>query len=858
MKTLILVLICVGYLYPQAGNTIPRKVDSLFTKTSHILNIKEFGAVGDGVADDTDALQDAFDYCENNPGTVIKFNPGDIHKITRTLFYQGNTGSNFVWQCESEKPRGSNSNTILTWYGNPMGTMMVLLAPNETVIDGFTIGASVYGDSTADGSLKTGIHLLATNYDTTNVVNITSFTLTNNVATIVCDAPHKFRDSVGIYAMTVKGVAELSGLSDPQYDGKYIVKSIVDENTFTIDWYGADDTATGGTCTKIKSSGSSHPIIRNTTISWCYGYRSSGIEIGRTYPLTEQPSEVELYNVTTYGAADDDGVYLTWAGVLVSQSGNTKNFNFQKMSGAYLDYGFYLLSNASVYMSDLNYNTVYTAVIHTADAILEIHNARVENAENGMFLTGSTLNGITMIQGSNINIGREDGAMIYYNGSLVLIGNEFYNNYVFDSSWVKIITGSPLSTSGNTPSQIISIGNNYKNADGFIPIYNGTPETPNRIINDGNDYLGNQGLSIFSFGDFAYQYWHGAPNVYPLRPFSSFGQIRSFADSVATYGFLRLGILDTIGWRNYAGNGNLYLHPDTTDKIVIGGEDGISVSKIDITNLPTDTTGLTGGSIYGESPEGYLRFAIPKNLVSNGDFSSWGNYGTFDFPSDWQSAPDTAHAYFENINNALQIVNDGAVSFTGETNSDTAIVGEVYGYSFDIVSGSGDSTSLQICGQGSYAGWDTPPAGHYSGEVTATYRELFSFQNYGVSDLVIDNIRVWKKYGSLQEPPTYSKNEFHPILNPAIDDTMDFNFYDDSTTVDSIHYKVDDSLCVNWTFGANGYETTMITTPDTLTGEGTITVLNNAGISARNELQMYFIYVGDSATNAWFKIYRRE
>lgn len=48
-KIILLILIFVGYLYPQAGNTIPRRVDtletdvdSLYTKTSHIVKIEEY------------------------------------------------------------------------------------------------------------------------------------------------------------------------------------------------------------------------------------------------------------------------------------------------------------------------------------------------------------------------------------------------------------------------------------------------------------------------------------------------------------------------------------------------------------------------------------------------------------------------------------------------------------------------------------------------------------------------------------------------------------------------------------------------------------------------------------------------
>lgn len=96
MKSLILILICVGYLHPQ-GNTIPRRVDtletkvdslytlsdSLLTKTSHIVNVKEFGAVGDGVTDDTEAIQAAIDYVESLGGGTVIIPEGSIFKITQ-------------------------------------------------------------------------------------------------------------------------------------------------------------------------------------------------------------------------------------------------------------------------------------------------------------------------------------------------------------------------------------------------------------------------------------------------------------------------------------------------------------------------------------------------------------------------------------------------------------------------------------------------------------------------------------------------------------------------------------------------------------------------------------------------------
>src|SRR3990170_3141800 len=45
---------------------------------------QEFGAVGDGVADDTDAIQQAIDAQQNRANKIVYFPPG-TYRITRTL-----------------------------------------------------------------------------------------------------------------------------------------------------------------------------------------------------------------------------------------------------------------------------------------------------------------------------------------------------------------------------------------------------------------------------------------------------------------------------------------------------------------------------------------------------------------------------------------------------------------------------------------------------------------------------------------------------------------------------------------------------------------------------------------------------
>jgi hypothetical protein len=98
--------------------------------------------------------------------------------------------------------------------------------------------------------------------------------------------------------------------------------------------------------------------------------------------------------------------------------------------------------------------------------------------------------------------------------------------------------------------------------------------------------------------------------------------------------------------------------------------------------------------------------------------------------------------------------------------------------------------------------------------------------------------------------------EFHPMIYVTIDDTIPINFYNSATTWDSIKYKVDDSVRVQFTFGTNGTGTNILSITDTLTGTGTITTFNDATIPANSEVQMYFVFLGDAANKLWFDIYK--
>lgn len=838
--------------------------DSLYTKTSHIVNVKEFGAVGDGVTDDTDALQDMLDYCELNSGTVIHSDPDDNYKITRTLFYEGGNGSNFTWLSDAGRPRADDK-AVIKWYGHPQGTAIVLLGANESVMDGINFTATNYTDTTAIGSLNTAIHLLATNADTTNTVNVVSLTLTSNVATIVCDAPHKFRDSVGTYEMTVKGVAELSGLSDSQYDGKYLVKSIIDANTFTINYVGADDAATGGTCTKVKSVGSSHVRIKNSIINWLTGYKSAGIKFGRAYPSSEQVSEVELHNILVQGAADSPTlIYRTFAAVVQENGGNTKNFRFTTVVGSYLEYLFYMpvQSGRSVF-DDCGGGTVSEVFYRIADGENIILNTGIENADSASLIYATmgvaNLASLTMMNTSFVGYLRS-GVGITYPGKMTLINNAFSNSNA-DSGTFKIIL-YPLRSDENNTRNIVSMNNTYVGDTlDYLPLY----------FNDSLytfDYLSNAGINVVSINDLGTSGYPGFIK-YRLKNLYSIDELRSNAVNPSSEGVLRLGKDDDIMWRNDANTDNVGITKDTTDKFFIGDLNGIQVGKVTATALPADTSGLTPQDWYYDLNTGQIYTGLPLNLVTGGEFSDWDGVGKNANPVGWSrtglSTLDTLDSYVEQspigqLHYVYTASEDSALHIYDDAEGDSGVT---YGYSFEVKSVTGLAT-VRAAGEAVNDG-GVLSVGFYSGEVTPSnstnneFAGISTFSDTSTCDLTIDNFRVWQKIGGLKQPPIFSYQSPINLLNPTTSDTVGTGRFETLGYVDSIFiYDILDSVAIQLFYRVDGdADYNLITIPDTLTTTTTI-VFDVTDIPVNARVYMYPIFIGDSEAYIRSELYWRK
>src|SRR5580698_3758951 len=99
------------------SGSIPKNGDEFVGPFKSWLNVKTgFGAKGDGVTDDTNALQTAFDAAAKGAGNSTLYLPAGTYLITRTLTMDYHINVSIIGAGPSE--------TIIKWSGAPGGTMM--------------------------------------------------------------------------------------------------------------------------------------------------------------------------------------------------------------------------------------------------------------------------------------------------------------------------------------------------------------------------------------------------------------------------------------------------------------------------------------------------------------------------------------------------------------------------------------------------------------------------------------------------------------------------------------------------------------------------------------------------------------
>lgn len=60
---------------------------SVWTSRYGVVNVKDFGAIGDGVHDDTTEIQAALNAIANGPSGAVLYLPAGVYRITSPLTY---------------------------------------------------------------------------------------------------------------------------------------------------------------------------------------------------------------------------------------------------------------------------------------------------------------------------------------------------------------------------------------------------------------------------------------------------------------------------------------------------------------------------------------------------------------------------------------------------------------------------------------------------------------------------------------------------------------------------------------------------------------------------------------------------
>ncbi len=397
-------------IYQHGGpGTIKRSVADKLAET---LSVRDFGAKGDGVTDDTAAIQAGLNYFgapNNRSGKILV--PQGTYRITAPLFYQGNPGTGLTLECEEGGTRGP-SGTKFAWHGPADAPVVWLLGANEALIDGCEIEGV--------NPMLTGIWIDATNTSPPGSVAVAGVTRSDNTVTVQTQSPHPF---------VAGSTLSLSGVSDNSFNVAVArVLAVTSSTSFTFSQIGSAASSFGGTAKQIVSAGSSGVTLQRITVSGPAGTSSAAIRISHLLPTdrgTNQVSEIYIKKSVLVG---NYAARTSTYGVSVDNAGNTKNIFVEDTALTGFDYGVNTTASGSFTMTNCNFHN-FVADIKTGPGVTTLFGGESESVAK--FVTGTTGSnpGTVAVFGFSWEGKAPDTSDVIadFAGNYVFVGSRFFN-----------------------------------------------------------------------------------------------------------------------------------------------------------------------------------------------------------------------------------------------------------------------------------------------------------------------------------------------------------------------------------------------------------------------------------------------
>jgi len=545
----VLVLICPPPLFAQVGPKIP--LDAF-------VSVKDAGATGDGLTDDTAAIQSALNrFSQQMSGAQARggtiYFPAGVYLISKPLFYYGGPGTGIRIQGALGRTRGTGYGSTIRWKGARGATMFIAIGMNNSQFDNIEFDLNRLA--------RFGIHQASTNgVDTTLRTAVTpgSATVTpGSMANIAVGTVLNIGSGSNmepVYVMAITGSTFTAIFSNSHLPADPVGKRA------------------GGSGVKFKDVSVLNVPGSPTDCARSPGTCTAAIAVGNpTSRATSQTSEMAWDNVHLESNSSSSGS----AGIAVLEAGNCKNFSAKDLDVDGFQYGvdWYAASGAfSLFRPTFAGETV--ADIRVGTGNLYVTGAESENASGHQFLVGSAgannSNAVIVASSWQASAPPSD-YIISYAGNLTLIGNSFFN-FRTSSSVPKIQIGSPLG-GGNNPTTITSYGNFFWNmTGGYVPLYD---SSNNQVL---PSYYNHQPVDVTSLGD----YGGTGDHIIKLNNYLTASALTSqTAAAVAANGVIRAGDTDTaVAFRNHANRTDIPgLAKDASDVVFVGGAAGVGLNS---------------------------------------------------------------------------------------------------------------------------------------------------------------------------------------------------------------------------------------------------------------------------------------